>query len=383
LGSDDEGWDFAVPRRRHDVTREVDLIEEVLRHWGYDNIEASLPSFTAGARSRLPWEKGLEALRASLVGAGYHQAIHYSFGDRADMDSWALSFGRGSERFATLQNPLAENRSTMRTSLVPGLLRAASNAVRRGESNLCLFEDGSVYFKPGDGEEVDTPLVERPALALVALGAAGPSLFQHSPAAMDLLTLKGALMDGLRVLAGPRAGELRVVVGDAPNGAPGSTAELRLGDRRVGWLCRVHPKVLAPLEIEEALYAAEVDLTELMPTQGVTPNFLRLSRFPKAVRDLCVLVDRNHHYGDILDTVEGLRTGGQEARGGGADTALIESIELIDRYLGKGVPEEKVSLTFSVTYRRRDRTLTQDEVDSLHDGLLATLVDGFGAELRA
>ena len=112
----------------------------------------------------------------------------------------------------------------------------------------------------------------------------------------------------------------------------------------------------------------------LLPVDEPKPGYEPVSKFPKSTRDLSVLVDRNQSYGDIIGSLEALRTG--------ADGEAIESVELIDRYLGKGVPDGKVSLTFSAVYRRSDRTLTQEEVDGLHERLLGILAERCGAQLR-
>ena len=158
--------------------------------------------------------------------------------------------------------------------------------------------------------------------------------------------------------------------------APGS-AEIRLRGRRIGWAGRVHPDEMAALEIDAPVFAGEADLTEVIASGPRRPAQAPVSRFPKMVRDVSVLVDRNRTLGDIVNAVTAFR----ESQG--ADADLVESFELIDRYLGAGVPEGRVSLTFSVTYRRLDRTLTQDEVDARHQALVGVLAKEVGATLRS
>lgn len=371
--SDGESWTVRVPRRRHDVTIEVDLVEEVLRHWGYDRIEPTLPAFRQGARPRLPWEVALGRMRRALVAAGYHQAVSYTFGAPEDMERWGAAMGEDrAERALSLDNPWAEPFSVMRTSLLPGLLKAASHAARHGEDDVRLFEEGPAYLRGEPGAEL--PAAERRSLALVAMGAAGSRHFRHHPPESDLLTLKGAVLDALAALRNPALEALEVVAAEVPGCAPGGAGELRLEGAKVGWIGRVHPDLLEPLEIEQALHAAEVDLEPLLPETEPRPGYDAVPKFPSSARDLSVLVDRNRSYGDIIAAVEALRAG--------ADGEAIESIVLIDRYLGKGVPDGKVSLTFSAVYRRSDRTLTQEEVDGLHERLLGILAERCGAQLR-
>ena len=371
--SGEDSWTVSVPRRRHDVTLEVDLVEEVLRHWGYDRIEPTLPAFRQGARPRLPWEVALGRMRQALVAAGYHQAVSYTFGAPADMERWGAAMGEDrAERAVPLDNPWAEPFSVMRSSLLPGLLKAASHAARHGEQDVRLFEEGPAYLRAEPGSRL--PADERRSVALVAMGAAGSRHFRHAPAETDLLVLKGAVLDAVASLRSPATAGLSVVPAAVPGCAPGSAAELRLDGRKVGWMGRLHPDLLEPLEIEQALHAAELDLESLLPEEDPKPGYEPVPKYPSSARDLSVLVDRNQSYGDIISVVEALRAG--------ADGEAIESVELIDRYLGKGVPDGKVSLTFSAVYRRSDRTLTQEEVDGLHERLLGILAERCGAQLR-
>ncbi len=376
VGNDEASWTVRVPRRRHDVTLEVDLIEEICRHWGFDRITATLPAFSEGAQPRSPWEVALQRMRSSLVASGYHQAISYTFGAPEDMARWGASLGEDRPgRAIALDNPWAEPFSVMRTSLVPSLLKSASHAARHFEPDVRLFEEGASYLtrnaKAKPGMSVAD---ERRTLALLATGTAGTRHFRQAAAPVDLLGVKGIVLDALASLGAGEDPGLEVLPADVPNCAPGSAAELRHAGQRIGWIGRVHPEILAPLEIDQALFAAEVDLESLLPQEDPKPGYEPVSKFPKSTRDLSVLVDRNQSYGDIIAVVEALRTG--------ADGEAIESVELIDRYLGKGVPDGRVSLTFSVTYRRRERTLTQDEVDGLHERVLSTLVENCGAEQR-
>lgn len=373
---DSAGWIATVPSWRLDVSREVDLVEEVLRHHGFDSVEGALPPFAAGAEPRQPWQVGLDMLRQSLVGSGHHQAVSFSFGAARDMEAWGDSLvDGGGARVLRLVNPIADNLSTMRTSLVPGLLLALSGSVRRGESDVRLFEEGKAFFAWTDGGQHATPVEERWAVAIVQHGRRGNAHFQHRPPAVDLLALKGAVEDALASVRGRAlAGSIEIVAGDAPHAAPGSSAEVRLDGERIGWMARLHPDFLAPLELTEAVIAAEIDLTRVLPESSPKPRFQPLSRYPRVVRDVSVIVDRNLAYGAIIAAVSG------RARETGS---LVESVELMDRYLGQGVPDGKVSLTFTVAYRRQDRTLTQDEVDAAHQEIVDLLAARFGATLRA
>jgi len=374
VGNHGDGWTVRVPRRRGDVALEVDLIEEVLRHHGFEQVGHSLPAFRAGAAPRKPWETSLARLRAALAASGHQQAIHWAFDDPASQRRWAIALDAGSSsRLLDLANPMAENLGTLRATLMPALLRSAAHSLRRGEEDVRLFEEASLYLrreKPGA-----TPVEERPALAIVASGASGPRHFLHPSKPVDILTVKGALLDAL-VAAGASMDDLSVVPATIPGCAPGA-AEIRLAGRRIGWLGRVHPDELEPLEVKAPVFAAEVDLSDVIARGPGLPAFSPPSRYPGVARDLCVLVDRALPLDGILSTVKALRAAAA------TEGAPIESFELIDRYLGAGVPDGKVSLTFTVSYRRADRTLTQDEVDSQHQVLVGALARDVGATLRS
>jgi len=376
--SDADSWTVAVPSFRHDVSREVDLIEEVLRHHGYDRIPATLPATREGARPRQGWEVGLAELRRSLVASGHRQAVTYAFGDPAALEPFADSVvGGACRRQLVLGNPLAENLSVLRTSLVPGLLAIASNAARRGEPDVRLFEEARIYMRREPGAAAPTPAEERPVVAVLATGRAGAAHFEQRPAAVGLLHVKGAVLDAVRAAAGRTDVALDVVPATEADAVPGcapGAGLVTLDGRRIGWIGRIHPDLLQPMEIRQPLFAAEVDLTDVLPAEVVRAPFRPLSRFPRVTRDASVLVDRNRSYGDIIGAIR---------ERFGASSEAFEGVELIDRYVGRGVPEDKVSLTFSVAYRRQDRTLRQEEVDELHAAFVALLVEQFGAELRA
>ena len=369
VAPDSEGWIVTVPSHRGDVSLEVDLIEEVLRLHGFDAVPSTLPSFRTGARPRASWETGLSALRASLASSGWHQAVTLSMEEPASLAPWAGSVVPGAEPVA-LDNPLSESLSLLRTSLVPALLRAASLAFRRGERDERLVEESRLFIsRKGAGSGIDEPH----AVALVAMGRSGPAHFLHRALPIDVLAVSGALLAAIEA-AGAATGELAVVAADVPGCAPGA-AEVRLRGERLGWVGRIHPERLASLEITTPVFAAEALLAPVLATGRPPRSHAALPRYPNVVRDLSVLVARNRPYSDILALVEGLR-----ARD---DDAPIESFELVDRWLGRGVPEGKVSLTFSVSYRHPERTLLQDAVDRRHAQLVDVLVRGAGAELRA
>ena len=374
-----------VPSWRNDVEEEVDLIEEIVRLNGFDEVPATLPAFREGAAPRRPWELSLRRVRESLVASGWLQALHFTFDDPAQQRSWATSVAGEASRLVELENPMAENLGAMRLSLLPALLRSLAAAVRRGEEDVRLFEEGPVFLArtaPQPRRAADdvgapppvTPAEERMTLALVATGLSGPRHFLHPAPPVDVLTLKGALLDAL-VHAGARREELTVAAASIEHCAPGA-AEIRLRGQRIGWLGRIHPRELEALEVAAPVHAAEVDLTSVIALGPAPHGYVPQSRYPKTGRDLCVLVDRTLPLGVILNAVTAFR----ESRD---DGDLIESVELLDRWLGAGVPEDKASLTFTVTYRRPDRTLTQDEVDARHQALLDALVREVGAQLRS
>jgi phenylalanyl-tRNA synthetase beta chain len=361
---------WEAPSFRPDVAREVDLIEEVARVRGLDEIPTTLPAVHP-SRDAGPHESLARRARRAAVGMGLSEAITYSFVDPRDLSSLGAP-----PPVVRLRNPIGEERSVMRTSLLPGLLHAVAHARRHGEGDVRLFTVGTTFLSreaAGNGRSEKGsagPLDERLAFAAV-LGGDRPA-WLSKPEAADVWDAKG-LAEGLvaRMLA--RGADVRAApAGERPRHLhPRGAAVLEVAGTRAGTLGPLHPDVLEAFDLEEAPLVVELDLTVLDALGVRVPRFNPLPRFPASTRDLAVVVREDVAAGAVEGAVRDVASG------------LAEHVRIFDRFAGGGVPAGHVSLALRVVYRAADRTLTDAEVDARHGQVVAEVQKRFGAQLRA
>jgi phenylalanyl-tRNA synthetase beta chain len=352
---------WEVPSFRPDVAREVDLVEEVGRVRGYDAIPTVVPSVRA-SRDAGPRQALARRTREAATSLGLSEAVTYSFVAPRDLEAV------GAPRPAvTLRNPLGEESAVMRTSLLPGLLRAVARASRHGERDARLFTVGPLFLPP----PADSPSLpeERLAFAAVLAGERAEWLGKGQP--VDVWDAKGVAGALVRHLLRREAGVLPARQDRPPALHPRGAAWIEIEGRRVGRFGPLHPDVSEAFEIEHPLVVIEIDLDQLEAV-GVRPvRFVALPRFPAVSRDLAVVVDAAVAAGDVEHAV-------RDAAGD-----LAEEVTLFDRFQGGSVPVGRASLAFHVVYRAADRTLTDPEVDTRHAHVLAEVEKRFGATLRA
>ncbi len=353
----DDRWE--VPSFRPDVSREVDLIEEVARVHGYDAIPAVLPAVRP-SRDAGPREGLARRARQAAVGMGLSEAITYAFVSPGDLAAVGAP-----PAAVVLRNPMSEEQPVMRTSLLPGLLRVLANARRRGERSARLFSVGPLFMSDGG------PLPEE-RLALVALLAGDRPGWLTRAQGIDVWDGKG-IAEGLAQRMLKRAAVLRPAPGgEVPKALhPRGAAWIEIAGKRVGSLGPLHPDVGDAFEVGEgAVVVVEVDLAALEAV-GVEPaRFATLPRFPASTRDLAVVVREDVAAGEV-------EAAAREAAG-----ELAEEVSLFDRFVGGNVPAGHASLALHVVYRASDRTLTDADVDARHAQLVAAVEKRFGASLR-
>ncbi len=349
---------WSVPSFRPDVAREVDLIEEVARVRGYDAIPATLPAIRP-SRDAAPREALARRARAAGTALGLSEAITYSF-----VSPRELAAVGAPEAAVTLRNPMNDELSVMRTSLLPGLLRALAHARRHGERNARLFTVGPVF------RESEAELPEE-RFHFVALLAGDRAAWLAQPQSVDVWDAKG-VAEGLtqRLLRRPatlrpmRAGETSAML--HPRGA----ASIDVAGKQVGSLGPLHPDVCDAFEVGEDAVVVEFDLEALQALGAAPARFVPLPRFPASARDLALVVREDVAAGDVEHA----------ARDAAGD--LAEEVSLFDRFVGGNVPAGHASLALHVVYRASDRTLTDADVDARHAQVVTALEKRFGASLR-
>jgi len=352
---------WEVPSHRPDVSREVDLVEEVARTIGFDAIPATLPAFKP-SRDAGPIQALAKRARDAGVAMGLSEAITHSFAVASELDAIGAP-----APVVTLRNPLGERGTVMRTSLLPGLLHALSHARRHGERQVRIFTVGTLFLAPADAGALPE---ERTAFA--ALLAGDRPAWLSKPEPVDVWDAKG-VAEGIVSRMLRRDASVRLVGADArpkhlhPRGA----AWIEVDGERVGALGPLHPSVLDAFDLDDGAVLVELDLRALEEV-GVRPaTFSPLPRFPASTRDLAVVVEDRIPAGDVELAV-------REVAGD-----LAEHVALFDRFTGGSVPAGHTSLALHVVYRAPDRTLTDAEVDQRHAQVVAEVGKRFGARLRA
>jgi phenylalanyl-tRNA synthetase beta chain len=346
-----------IPTSRPDLTREVDLIEEVLRLEGFDRVPTTVPPL----RSAPPELKHRLADRARdlLVGLGLDEAVTYAF--VAPRELAALQLPAPHDRTLRLANPLRDEQSTLRTSLLPGLVRAAARNIARGVADVRLFEVGHVFLPARTGK--DGLPEERRHVALLLCGARDGWLKGGEP--LDYFDLRG-LCDELTLGLGH---PLTVRSSVAPWLHPGVQGALHRGDDAVGHLGELHPRVAAAFDLPVRALVLELDLSSLPP---VPPPPLRpIPRFPQVERDVSFLVDAARSAAEIAALIASMKE------------ALLVDVRPREDYRDPShVPAGKKSMLWSFVYQAADRTLTDAEVRAAHDKLVAALSERLALQLR-
>ena len=355
-----------IPSWRHDVAIEEDLIEEVARHTGFDKISTELPPASLAGEYHSS-EIRKRALRQSLSALGYYEAISFSFIDPAhdeEFDVIPAFAGQGiARKFVTLRNPIIENWTRMRPTLLPGLLDAARHNLNQGTRDVALFELGRVFRAGEEGQLPD----EREALVLVLTGGVLEADQAAAARDFDFYDLKGALEAAREALKLPA---LNYSAADARHLRAGQSAAVSLGSTQLGWIGRLSEAVAGNYKFRQPVFVGEIDLTALLEMAELPVLYSRLPRFPSIVRDVSLLV------GSQVTVAELISAANTKA------VANCVGATFVGVYSGEGIPEGKRSITLRFEYRSADRTLRDEEVDELHWPLVKALQEKFDAEVR-
>ncbi len=354
LGFTVEGDQVTVPSWRGDVIGMADLAEEVARFHGYNNIPTTLmrgQTTLGGYSTEEKLERQLGAMCRSL---GYDEIITYSFISPTCYDKIRWSADDPRRQSFKILNPLGEDTSIMRTTILPSMLEILTRNYNYRNQSARLYEVGRTYQEGGnDGLAVENKVL--------SMGAYGED--------MDFFTLKGAVE---AILNDIRAEDIRFEkpCQNNPSYHPGRCADVYAGGRRLGVLGQIHPLVAQNYGVDAEFYCAELDFTQLLHAKGPDPEYVPLPKFPSVTRDIAVVCDEAVTVGALE---EAIRKG---AKG------LLKEVTLFDIYQGKGIPDGKKSVAFNLVLRSDDRSLTSEEADADVKSILETLEKELGAVLR-
>jgi phenylalanyl-tRNA synthetase beta chain len=358
------GWQIQLPASRLDVEREIDLIEEIARHYGYDKFASTLPSWT-GSSKRPPDLVKEQTLKRTLLGLGYSETLTYAFVAATE-----------TERFSAvppvrLTNPLSLETEVMRTSLVPGLLASLLRNYHRGTRSVRLYELGRIYAANLDGLPT-----EAPALGLIASGnIEEKSVHNEKPRSTTFFDLKGdleALLEALSVPVRQVLWKVPTKGGSVPDFYhPAVSAELRLGNASLGVCGQLHPRVCESYKIKQPVFLAEIPLEGWYRYQAPERVASELPKFPAVQRDLSLVLAKDIE----CEAVEAVVLG--------AGIREVQRCFPFDLYFGEKLPSDKKGISISIVYQSSDRTLVDEEVNQFHEAILHLLQSKLGAQLRA
>lgn len=353
-----EGDDFIVtpPSYRFDVEIEEDLIEEIARIHGYDNIPSHAPRGPITMLPRPEAKRDTMSLRRQVAAREYQEVINFAFVEEA----WEKDFA-GNTNPVRLANPIASQMSVMRSTLIGGLVANVVTNRKRQTTRVRVFEIGRCFAHDAAGQPVDG--YHQPVrIAALAAGFAKPEQWGEANRNVDFFDVKA----DLEALLFPRVAEFERASHPALH--PGRSASVKVDGKVVGFIGEVHPVWVQRYELGTAPVVFELDLDVLL--QSVTPAYAELSRFPAVTRDLALVVDQQVASGALLAGLQAVAP------------AIVQRIELFDQYQGKGVEPNRKSLAFRVVMQETQRTLEDAEVDAAMNALTRHAEEALGAKLR-
>ena len=354
-----EGDDFLVtpPSWRFDIEIEEDLIEEIARLHGYDNIPAPAPRGPLSMLQQPEAQRPAARIRQLLVDRGYQEVVNFAFVEEA----WEADFAANAD-LIRLANPIASQMAVMRSTLIGGLVANLVTNLKRKQNRVRLFETGRIFQRDTEGSPVSG--FHQPwKLAGLAYGGALPEGWGSGARKLDFFDVKG----DLEALLAPA--QVRFEKVSHPALHPGRAARLLLEGRDIGCIGELHPEWVQKYDLPQAPVVFEVDFDAVKASR--VPAYAEVSKFPAVIRDLAIVVDQSLALQTLLDALKS------------ALPALVQDVQLFDVYVGKGVSENKKSLAFRIVMQDTQRTLLDSEVDAAMQQLVSCLEQAFGAQLRA
>ncbi|MFC4321023.1 phenylalanine--tRNA ligase subunit beta [Litchfieldia salsa] len=357
---DNETFIVTVPSRRGDITIEEDLVEEVARLFGYDNLPTTLPVGQTFPGKLTDYQEKRRKIRRYLEGTGSYQAVTYSLTSSSKVNQYALETAAPIK----LSMPMSEDRSVLRLSIVPHLLEVLSHNLARKVDHISLYEIGSVFLS---NEESRLP-TEKEHLAGAATGLWQSNLWQGEKKSVDFYVVKGVL-DGLFELLGLQD-RISYKQAKLDGMHPGRTAQVILDEEVIGFVGQIHPTAQKELDLNET-YVYELSLKNLLEAKVEDATYTSIPRYPSMSRDIALVVDQTIAAGVIKEAI--IEAGGK----------LLKEVSIFDLYEGERMEDGKKSVAYSLRYFDPERTLTDEEVTKAHSKVLASVEEKFGASLRS
>lgn len=349
-----------VPGFRPDVEREIDLIEEIARINGYDNIPP-VERVTSPLESSVDYMETLNSLRAKMIGFGFNEIMNNS------LQPFDVSKETGDP--VVLLNPLNAEMSVLRTSLIQGALDTVRRNINNGERDLKLFETGHVINKVGEKIEGFENIREESALAIILTGKASHKTWSSEERYFDVFDLKGYLKSLLETYLDTK--KLSFEYHTDERGIYDYSVDIFAGEEKLGTFGKVTDRFAAKYDIKQVVFCGELFVNCIQRNSDKLRKYVPLLKYPKIVRDMAFVFDANINYGDISGFIRK------------NSSSLLKSVDLFDRYENEKVlGEGKVSLAFTLEFFNTERTLTEEEVEKEFSGLINKITKQFNAVLR-
>ena len=355
-------WQVVPPSHRFDIAIEADLIEEISRIYGYNNLPIRTPKVRLTMAPVTETALALNDLKAGLVCRGYQEAITYSF-----VDSSVQNALDPENDPIGLANPLSSEMSVMRTTLWSGLVKSLLHNLNRQQHRVRLFETGLRFIQPPNQVSQEVADVKQDMmLAGLICGARHPESWANSAVAVDYFDLKGDVESLLCLVGG--VGQFDIKPGRHPALHPGQTAAIERDGARVGVIGLMHPQTQKVLDIEPNVYLFELEVAKLL--EKPIPKATNLSKHPEVRRDIAIIVENAVSAREIDACIQSTQI------------EVFKNLKLFDVYQGKGIDPNRKSVALGLTFQHASRTLTDDEINGFVDQIVAALTKNLDASLR-
>lgn len=353
------------PSFRVDITRPVDLMEEIARLWGYNNIPTTNPLVPAEARQPARQLDLRDRIKRLMIGFGFTEVINYSFINKQSCDNLGLGSDDPRRQQVNILNPLSEDQAVMRTSLIPGLFETMHRNISQQTRNIKIFEVGKIFISKGQ----DNLPEEIEMLAGLWTGARFEASWHSKEIDCDFYDIKGVVEGLFKGLNLHNTGFTSMPVDSCNYTKPGYTARIFSGNTFLGLVGEVKPLVLRNFDLKQTAFIFELNLESLVPLIPDIRLAKPIPKFPAISRDITFIIDKGIEARNILERVETY------------DEELVEGIHLFDVYEGDQIPLGKKSVSFRITYRSSKETLEDDVVNSIHKNISERLLKEFDATL--
>jgi len=363
VNEDEESIELRIPNYRHDISEEIDLVEEVIRLYNYDKLE---PQFFANISfDARPLPDGLRLpalrnkLREYLISNGYNESLTQN---QIDPDSAAIF----TESPLIVANPLGRELSIMRPSLLPSMLRVVSRNIRLGTPNLQLFEVGKIFESTDDEANVVKGVKEKENLLVVLSGNKYRDNWDVKNRSVNFYDIKGLLQS---IIEFAKFSNVQIEQ-NSETGFGGNTCHVIMGKTKIGVVGEVDRRLLKQFDVDQPVVALLLDLTQLYKLPDNQSRYNKVSSFPSVSRDLAFTVPDDLEAGKVINLIE--------ANGG----KYLKSVDIFDVYKGDNIAKGKKSVAYSLEFVSSERTLTDEDIDKVIKNLINNIESTFKAELR-